>query len=527
MDANDRPVEPSPAVSTDPAAAGAPEAWATSVLGPTGDLPPEMFREAARATADVMADYLRDVERYPVLPRVRPGELRARLDGTPPEEPEPLGKILEDYRASIEPNVTHWQHPGFLAYFASSGSAPGILAEMLMATVTANAMLWRTSPVATELEGVVVDWLRDGLGLPADYDGLLTDTASTSSLIALAAARETARPGATADGLAGGPPLRVYASGEAHSSIDKAAMTLGLGRAGVQRIPTDSEYRMDVAALESAIAHDRAGRWQPCAIVSTIGTTGSTSVDPTARLADIAAREGLWLHVDAAYAGAAALIPESRPLFAGWERADSIVVNPHKWLFTPLDCSLLLSRRMDRLRESFSLVPEYLRTVGESTSGRDYSEYQPQLGRRFRALKLWFLLRAFGLSGLRERVRWHQAAALALAARVDAEPEAERLAPVPFSTICLRWRPERFRGRESEPVVAQALDDLNARLMDAVNATGQVFLSHTRLSGRFVIRIAINHLRTEQRHLDTCWQLIVHHGRRLGAELEVSSPPSG
>ncbi|MDQ3553111.1 MAG: pyridoxal-dependent decarboxylase [Chloroflexota bacterium] len=503
---------PTPASGTD--------GWATSVMGPAGDLAPEHFREAARAVADVMADYLRDVESYPVLPGVQPGELRAKLDGPAPEAPEPLGMILDDYRALVEPNITHWQHPGFLAYFASSGSAPGILAEMLMATVTANAMLWRTSPVATELEGVVVDWLRDGLGLPADYDGLLTDTASTSSLIALAAARETARPGAAADGLAGGPPLRIYASAEAHSSIDKAAMTLGLGRAGVQRIATDSEYRMDVTALEAAIADDRAAGGQPCAIVSTIGTTGPTSVDPTERLADICQREGLWLHVDAAYAGAAALIPESRPLFAGWERADSIVVNPHKWLFTPLDCSLLLSRRMEQLRASFSMVPEYLRTVGESTSGRDYNEYQPQLGRRFRALKLWFLMRAFGLSGLRERVRWHNEAALALAARVDAEADAERLAPVPFSTVCLRWRPERFHGRESEPAVAEVLNTLNERLMDTVNADGRVFLSHTRLSGRFTIRIAINHLRTEQRHLDACWQLIVEHGRRLAAELD-------
>jgi len=519
MEVHHRPGDP--AAAGDASASG--EGWATAVLGPAGDLAPELFREAARAVADVMADYLRDVERYPVLPRVSPGELREQLDGPPPEDPEPLGRILDDYRALVEPNITHWQHPGFLAYFASSGSGPGILAEMLMATVTANAMLWRTSPVATELEGLVVDWLREGLGLPAEHDGLLTDTASTSSLIALAAARETARPGAAADGLAGGPQLRVYASAEAHSSIDKAAMTLGLGRAGVQRIATDDEYRMDAAALEAAISADRAAGVQPCAIVSTIGTTGSTSVDPTARLAEIAEREGLWLHVDAAYAGAAALIPEHRPLFAGWERADSIVVNPHKWLFTPLDCSLLLSRRMEELRASFSLVPEYLRTVGQSTSGRDYNEYQPQLGRRFRALKLWFLLRAFGLSGLRERVRWHNRAALALAARVDAEPEAERLAPVPFSTVCLRWRPERYRGRESEPETAQALDTLNERLMDAVNASGEVFLSHTRLDGRFTIRVAINHLRTEQRHLDTCWDLIVEHGRRLGAAPEAAA----
>lgn len=489
--------------------------WATALLGDHGDLDPASMRRALHAVADVMADYLADVERYPVLPDVRPGHLRSRLDGPPPERPEPLGTILAEYRALVEPNITHWQHPGFLAYFASSGSTPGIMAEMLMGAITANAMLWRTSPVATELEQVVVDWLREGLGLPPDFDGLLTDTASTSSLIGLAAAREAARPGASTTGLGGQPPLRIYASAEAHSSIEKAAMALGLGRDGMRRIPTDAEYRMDTSALGAAIADDRAAGVEPCAIVATIGTTSSTSADPTDAIADIAAREGLWLHVDAAYAGAAALLPESRALFSGWERADSIVMNPHKWLFTPLDCSLFLSRRLESVRAAFSLVPEYLRTVGDATSGRDYNEYQPQLGRRFRALKLWFLLRAFGLSGLRARIGWHIEMARELAAWVDAEPDAERLAPVPFSTVCLRWRPSAWIGREAEPAVSSALDSLNAQLMDAVNATGEVFLSHTRLDGRFTIRVAINHIRTERRHIERAWELITDHGRRL------------
>ena len=480
------------------------------------DMDPETFRRAGHAVVDVMADYLAGVERYPVLPRVAPGELRARFPATPPESPEPLGAILADYRALVEPNVTHWQHPGFFAYFASTASGPGILGEMLMATLVANAMLWRSSPVATELEEVTVGWLRDGLGLPPAFDGLFTDTASTSSLIALAAARQAAAGDASATGLADARPLRVYASAEAHSSIEKACMTLGIGRAGLHRVPVDADYRMDVAALETAIAGDRAAGWRPCAIVGTLGTTGSTSVDPVGAIADVAEREGMWLHVDAAYAGVVALIRERRAHFAGWERADSIVVNPHKWLFTPLDCSLLLSRRMDVLRAAFSLVPEYLRTLDQERPVHDYNEYQPQLGRRFRALKIWFIVRYFGLEGLRRRIEAHIEMAERLATWVDDEPDAELLAPVPFSTVCFRWRPRRFRGREGEMEVEAALDALNAQLLERLNATGEVFLSHTRLGGRFTIRLALGNLRTEPRHVERAWALV----REIGAELD-------
>ena len=481
-----------------------------------GDMDPQTFRPAGHAVVDLMADYLAGIERFPVLPRVAPGELRGRIPGVPPEGPEPLAAILDDYRALVEPNVTHWQHPGFFAYFASTASGPGILAEMLMSTLVANAMLWRTSPVATELEEVTVGWLRDGLGLPAAFDGLFTDTASTSSLIALAAARQAATGDAAQAGLADAGRLRVYASAEAHSSIEKACMTLGIGRAGLCRIPVDADYRMDVAALEAAIAADRTSGWRPCAIVATLGTTGSTSVDPVPAIAEVAEREGLWLHVDAAYAGFVALIADRREPFRGWERADSVVVNPHKWLFTPLDCSLLLSRRMDVLRAAFSLVPEYLRTLDQERPVHDYNEYQPQLGRRFRALKIWFIVRYFGLEGLRRRLEAHIELAQRLASWVAEEPDAQSLAPVPFSTVCFRWRPRRYAGREAEPPVAVALDALNERLLERLNATGEVFLSHTRLGGRFTIRLALGNLRTEPRHVERAWALV----REIGAELD-------
>jgi aromatic-L-amino-acid/L-tryptophan decarboxylase len=478
-------------------------------------MPPDEFRAAAHAVVDLMADYLETVEDRAVFPAIEPGSLRPLFPAAAPEDPEPLEAILADYRRLIEPNATHWQHPGFLAYFATTASGPGILGEMLTATLGQNPMLWRTSPIGTELEEVVVGWLRQALGLPAGFDGLLTDTASTSSLIALAGARQAAGIDAAALGLTGRPEvpaLRVYASTEAHSSIEKACMTLGLGRTALARVAVDDDYRMRPDALAATIAADRAAGHLPIAIVATVGTTSSTSVDPVAPIAEIAEREGLWLHIDSAYAGVVALLPERRAPFAGWERADSIVVNPHKWLFTPLDASLLLSRRMDVLRAAFSLVPEYLLTLDRSTPVHDYNEYTPQLGRRFRALKLWIHLRWFGLEGLRRRIARHLELTARFAAQVDAAPDWERLAPVPFSTVCFRWHPPGWNGTD------EALDDANAAIIDAVNRTGEVFLSHTRLDGRFTIRVAIGNLRTEARHVERAWALL----RQAAAERETS-----
>jgi aromatic-L-amino-acid decarboxylase len=476
------------------------------------DMDVAAFRAAAHDAVDVMADYLESIEQYAVFPNVEPGSIGPQFPASAPEQGEPIATILADYQRLVEPNATAWQHPGFLAYFPTTASGPGILGEMLTAVIGQNAMLWRTSPIATELEGVVVGWLRGAMGLPDAFDGLLTDTASTSSTIALAAAREVAGVDAAAEGLGGRPDvprLRVYASAEAHSSIEKACMTLGLGRASYVAIPTDAEYRLRPDALAAAIAADRAAGHRPIAIVATVGTTSSTSVDPVADMAPIARDEGLWLHVDAAYGGAAAILPEERSLFHGWEDADSIVVNPHKWLFTPLDASLFLCRRLEVARKAFSLSPEYLRTLDRASAVRDYNEFQPQLGRRFRALKLWMLIRWFGLEGLRRRLRHHIELGRAFATWVDVDPEWERLAPVPFATICFRHIPAKLARDE------EALDAHNAAVIEAVNRTGEVFLSHTRLSGRFVIRVSVGNLRTEARHVERAWELLRATAREI------------
>jgi aromatic-L-amino-acid decarboxylase len=504
-----------PAVETEPR-----DPLDEAQLAGLGDMDPEDFRAAAHAVVDAMADYLAGIEARAVLPAIEPGSLRPAFPSAAPESPEPLGAILADVERLVVPNATQWQHPAFLAYFATTASAPGILGEMWTAVLGQNPMLWRTSPIGTELEQVVVGWLRGALGLPPAFDGLLTDTASTSTLIGLAAAREAAGLRAATDGLAslaaGGVPV-VYASEEAHSSVEKACMTLGIGRAGLRRIPTDEACALRPDLLAAAIAEDRVAGRVPIAVVATLGTTASTSIDPVPAVADLAAREGLWLHVDAAYAGAVALVPARRAAFAGWEQADSLVVNPHKWLFTPLDASLFLSRRMDVVREAFSLVPEYLRTLDHDRPVHDFNEYQPQLGRRMRALKLWMQLRYFGLAGMRRRIDAHCRLAADLATAVDAEPDFERLAPTPFSTVCLRWRPASLAARADEPEVRARLDAANERLMAAVNATGEVFLSHARLHDRFAIRVAIGNIRTTERHVARAWELL----RREARELEV------
>jgi aromatic-L-amino-acid decarboxylase len=478
-----------------------------------GDLHPERFRVSAHHVVDWIARYLAEPERFPVLARVKPGEVRQALPAEAPEAPEPLHRILADFERVILPGITHWNHPGFFAYFAISGSAPGILGELLCAALNVNAMLWRTSPAATELEDVVLDWLRGLLGLPGGFRGVIYDTASISTLCALAAAREAAGLDVRERGMAGRadlPRLRVYTSEQAHSSVEKGAIVLGFGREGVRKIPTDAEFRMDPTALAGAIAEDRAAGWRPIAVCATVGTTGTTSVDPVPAVADIAAREGLWLHVDAAYGGVAAILPERREVLAGCERADSIVVNPHKWLFTPIDCSALFCRRPDVLKRAFSLVPSYLQTP-EGGTVENYMDWGPQLGRRFRALKLWMVLRAFGRSGIEARLREHMRLGRLFVQWVDADPDWERLAPVPFSTVVFRLRPRAWAADDPR------LDGLNERLLEGVNASGEVFLSHVVLRGRYAIRLAIGNIRTEERHVRRAWEILRAEALRLGA----------
>jgi aromatic-L-amino-acid/L-tryptophan decarboxylase len=496
-------------------------------------MPPEEFRTWGHVAVDWIADYLARVETLPVLSRVRPGEFRRSLPPRAPEEGESPEALLRDFQEQVVPALTHWNHPAFFGYFSVTGSGPGILGEMLAAAVNVNAMVWRSSPAGTELEAHVLDWLRELLGLPPGHFGVIQDTASVSSMVALAAARHRAWPRVREEGLSGLPRGRIYASVQAHSSIEKAAIALGLGHHGVRKVETDAEFRMDPEALRTAIQEDLAAGVRPVAVVATVGTTSTTSVDPVAPIAGVAGEFGVWLHVDAAYAGAAAVLPEMRAHFQGWEGADSIVVNPHKWLFTPVDCSVLYTPHREELREAFALTPEYLRTP-EMDQAHHLMDYGVALGRRFRALKLWFVLRYFGAEGIRGRIREHLRLARRFADQVDAEAGWERVAPVPFSTIVFRFvggaggEDPQEEGLRAEPpqtkdprADGERLDLLNQEIMDRVNASGEAFLSHTRLNGRLALRVAIGHLNTEWRHLERSWELLRE------AAAEVGGPAAG
>ncbi|MCS7316158.1 MAG: pyridoxal-dependent decarboxylase [Bryobacterales bacterium] len=457
----------------------------------------EQFRRAAHRALEWIVGYYQDPRRYLVRVPMKPGALADALPGEAPEEGESYEALLEDFERLIVPAATHWNHPRFFAWFPSSSSPPAVLGEMLAATLNTNGIHWLSSPAVVELEQVTLGWLRQWLGLPREFFGEILDTASVSSLHAMAAAREAADPEVRERGAR--PGLTLYCSEHAHSSIEKGALVLGIGRQHIRKIPVDGEFRMRADLLERAIEQDRAAGLRPFCIVATAGTTSTSSVDPLEATARIAEGHGLWLHVDAAYAGAAAILPEKRPLFEGWERAHSIVLNAHKWLFTPLDLSVLYTRRPDVMRRTFSLVPEYLRTA-EDPRAVHLMDYGLPLGRRFRALKFWFVLRRLGRRGITELLRSHIAWAQELAAWIDADRRFERVAPVPFSTVCFRLRGD---------------NDANRRLLNRVNESGRFLLSHTELDGRYVLRIAIGNYHTRREDVQEAWELI----RRTADEL--------
>jgi aromatic-L-amino-acid decarboxylase len=468
-------------------------------------LTPEEFRRFGRELVDWIAEYLEHPERYPVLSRVRPGDIVSALPSGAPDEGEPFDAIMRDFERVIVPGLTHWNHPGFFAYFAITASEPGILAEFLSAALNQQAMLWRTSPAATELEEVALRWLRQLLGLPDSFEGVIYDTASVATMHALVAAREAAVPSARAQGIAGRsevPRLCVYTSELANLSIDRSMIAIGLGLDSLRRIPVDDDFRMRVDRLQQAIDDDRAAGLLPIAVMPTVGTTATTSIDPVPAIADVCEREGLWLHVDAAYAGVAAMLPSHAHIMAGADRADSVVVNPHKWLFTPFDLSAFYCRRMDVVRAAFSLAPEYL---GKAAAGgvKNLMETGVQLGRRFRALKLWMVLKSFGATQLREQLAHHIELARQFAQWVDAHPDFERVAPAPLSVVCFRWRPAAVSLPDIE------LDAANQQLVDRVNDTGEAFLATARVRGRLIIRMAIGHLKTNESHVRRVWDILV------------------
>jgi aromatic-L-amino-acid/L-tryptophan decarboxylase len=481
-----------------------------------GDMPPEEFRKALHRVADWIADYRESIEELRISPDIVPGEIASRLPQAPPDIAEPFDSIFRDFQKSIIPGLVHWGHPAFFGYFGSTTTAAGILGEMLMGALNISAMTWRTSPSATELETLVLDWLRQMLGLPMEYTGIVYDTASVAIMHALAAARENLGVNARAHGLCGRPEvpgLRIYASDQAHSSVEKAAITLGIGEQNVRRVPCETTYRMDVAALRSAIEKDLRSGLLPMAVIATVGTTSTTSLDPVDEIAALCNEYRLWLHVDAAYGGAMALLPEGRYVMKGVEAADSIVVNPHKWLFVPLDFSALYLRRPELLRATFSLIPEYLRGDAEQAE-RNYMDYGIQLGRRFRALKAWMVIRSFGTEGLAARIREHIRLARLFASWLDVDPEFELLAPVPMAVVCFRMTPN---GLGTKQAVDQELNGFNRRLVESVNRTGEAYLTHTTLNGRVAMRLAVGNILTTERHLKKAFDVIRREAARLRA----------
>jgi aromatic-L-amino-acid decarboxylase len=466
-----------------------------------GDIPPDVFRKHLHEIADWIADYRERIAERPIAPNAKPGAVLAQLDKTPPETAVALDKIFADIQSIIVPGVAHWAHPQFMSYFGCTTTSPGILAEMITAALNVNAMTWRTSPAATELETLVLDWLRQWLGLPKEFSGVVYDTASVSTMHALAVAREEASTSVRTLGLSGRselPIFRIYTSDQAHSSVEKAAIALGLGEHNVRRIVSDAEFKMNVTALREMVSADLRHGFKPLAVVATVGTTSTASVDPVREIGSLCAQHQMWLHIDAAYGGGAALLPEQKWITDGWEDADSLVINPHKMLFVPLDFSVLYLRSIESLRRLFTLTPEHLHLRDPIGAEINYMDYGVQLGRRFRALKAWVVWQAFGREGMVARIRDHLRLAQLFARWIEDDPRFEISAPVMMGVVC-------FRIKNSDDKKA---DQRNSEIVAKINASGKAYLTQTKLRGRTVMRLGLGNVLTTEEHVRRVWEMI-------------------
>ncbi|MBE0675003.1 MAG: aminotransferase class I/II-fold pyridoxal phosphate-dependent enzyme [Bacteroidales bacterium] len=464
------------------------------------------FRKHARDLVDWMAWYMDNVGSLPVKSKVSPGEIYSSLPELPPEMPEEFENIFRDFNEIILPGMTHWQSPNFFAYFPANTSPPSILAEMITATMGAQCMIWETSPAAAELEERVLNWLRDNMGLPSGFEGVIQDTASSATLAAIISARERLTGFTFNEEGASTGVLRVYGSTQTHSSVEKGVKIAGLGRKNLIKVATRKDYSLDPAALEKAITDDISNGYKPCCVIATIGTTGTTAIDPLREIGEICNRYNVWLHVDAALGGTALLLPEYQHLADGMEYADSFVFNPHKWMFTNFDCSVYFVRDASHLIRTFEILPDYLKT---RTRGRvnDYRDWGVPLGRRFRALKLWMVIRSYGLEGLREKIRFHISLAAMLADLVIAEAGFELIVPPALNTVCFRFVPAGIAPEE--------YNRLNEKLNHTLNDTGKIYLTHTTLEGKYVLRLVVGQTNVTEQHIREAWNLITKLSREV------------
>jgi aromatic-L-amino-acid decarboxylase len=464
----------------------------------------EDFRRSGHQFVDWIADYFGNVEKFPVIPPVEPGDIKMKIQAVPPARGEAMEGIFRDFEDTLLPGVAHWQHPGWFAYFPANNSPASVLAEFLTAALGAQCMVWQTSPAAAELEEAVLDWLRQMIGLPDGFAGVIQDSASTATLCALLSARERVTGFETNESGVRGP-LAAYGSEEAHSSVEKGAKIAAFGKRNLRRIPTDDRFSLLPDRLEEAIVRDREAGILPVCVVATVGTTSSGAVDPLRAIGEICRKHGLWLHVDAAWAGTAALLPEKRSILDGVEFADSFVFNPHKWMLTNFDCSAYFVKDPEALVRTFEIHPEYLKT-GVDARVKNYRDWGIQLGRRFRALKLWFVIRSYGVEGLQAMVREHLRLAALVKDWIEADARFELLAPVDLALVCFRLNDGRDEG---------GLNELNRRLLERINASGRVFLTHTTLRGKYTLRLVVGQRTTEERHVRQAWDIIAAAAREI------------